>query len=147
MIKLTLSLQLITTLCLTGLMWFVQIVHYPLFSSIGAAELPEYLNRQSVRMTRLVLIPMLFELLAAVILVAKPSPDEVPVEYAWIGLTLVGLIWVSTIFVQVPLQVRLGNGYSEGLHRTLLLTNWVRTWAWTARSLLAFWLLVRTSVL
>ena len=40
--RLALLLQLGTTLPLVGLIWLVQVVSYPLFARVGAAEFPAY---------------------------------------------------------------------------------------------------------
>ena len=37
-----LAIQLLTTLPLVGLIWTIQVVHYPLFSRVGAPEFIEY---------------------------------------------------------------------------------------------------------
>ena len=55
-------------------------------------------------------------------------------------LVLVGVIWLSTIFVQAPLHGRLGGGFDAGLHRRLVVSNWVRTVAWALRGLLVLWM-------
>jgi hypothetical protein len=52
----------------------------------------------------------------------------------------VALVWLSTAFVQVPLHARLSAGFDTRAHRRLVATNWVRTLSWTARGLLALWM-------
>jgi len=59
----------------------------------------------------------------------------------WIGIALLLLIWLSTAVLQVPAHHRLGSGFDPATHRRLVLTNWVRTWAWSARGVLALLLL------
>ena len=56
------------TLYMTGLIWFVQIVHYPLFSRVGNAEFPAYEQRHTVLTTWVVGPPMLVEGITALIL-------------------------------------------------------------------------------
>jgi hypothetical protein len=52
-----------------GLIWFVQIVHYPLFSSVGEREFAGY-EIQHSRLTAFVVgPPMLIEALSAIALV------------------------------------------------------------------------------
>ena len=57
------------TLYMTGLIWFVQIVHYPLFSRVGNAEFPAYEQRHTVLTTWVVGPPMLVEGITALILI------------------------------------------------------------------------------
>jgi hypothetical protein len=67
------------------------------------------------------------------------SPEAV---WAWVGLSLVGVIWVSTAGLQVPLHQRLGRGLELELVNSLVRGNWVRTLAWTARGILVAWVSV-----
>ncbi len=50
--------QVASTLALTGLVWFVQIVHYPLYPSVGAASFPAYQKRH-IWLTNLVAGPLM----------------------------------------------------------------------------------------
>ena len=124
--------SLAATLFMTGLIWFVQIVHYPLFPRVGQPAFAEY-EREHVRRTgRAVAGPMLAELSSAVAVVWVVGG-----ALAWIGLALVGVIWVSTWLWQVPAHRRLDAGFDAVAHRRLTRTNWVRAAAWTVRSVIA----------
>ncbi|MFM7749342.1 MAG: hypothetical protein ACKOTF_15395 [Opitutaceae bacterium] len=119
------------TLFMTGVIWFVQIVHYPLFGRVGVAEFPAY-EREHARRTGWVVGPaMVVELLLALALAARGG------VLAWAGLALLGVIWASTAFVQVPLHRRLERGADTAARRRLVRTNWIRTAAWTARAVIA----------
>lgn len=133
-----LLLHAAATLFMTGLIWFVQIVHYPLFAAVGRSEFAAY-EREHTRRTTLVVGPvMLAEALAALaLLAARPSPA------AWTGLALLAVIWMSTAFLQVPQHNLLGFGFNPAAHAWLVQSNWLRTAAWTLRSLLALGLLRR----
>ena len=53
------------TAAMTGLIWFVQLVHYPLFARVGVADFTAY-EREHVRRTGLLVAPlMLLEALTA----------------------------------------------------------------------------------
>ena len=121
------------TLFMTGLIWFVQIVHYPLFHRVPAAEFTGY-ERDHQRLTTFVVAPpMLCELVTSIMLVASPPPGVSP-ETLWTALGLVLVIWGSTIGLQVPEHQRLAKNFSAAAHRRLVHSNWVRTTAWTARA-------------
>jgi hypothetical protein len=135
-----LLLNCLATLFMTGVIWFVQLVHYPLFASVGEAGFSAYEARHASLTTLVVMPPMVIELLtAALLLVRRPgivSPPE-----AWSGLVLVVLIWVSTAVLQVPLHNTLGSGFDATAHQSLVYGNWLRTVAWSLRSLLVgLWL-------
>ena len=134
-------LHLAATLYMTGLIWFVQVVHYPLFGQVGDGTYSTYQRAHMERTTWVVLPPMLVELAASVYLAVVDRPASIPTEEAWIGLTLLVLIWISTFLVQVPLHNRLATAFDERVHRSLVRTNWARTLLWTSRSLLTLlWL-------
>ena len=50
------------------------------------------------------------------------------------GFIVVVLIWVVTLFVQVPLHNALSSGYDESTVQQLIKTNWIRTILWSAKS-------------
>ncbi len=120
------------TLYLTGLIWFVQIVHYPLFADVGRAGFAAYERNHAGLTTMVVGPPMLVELTCAVLLVLR-RPAAWPAWAAWTGLALLAVIWASTMFLQVPRHGELSAGFEEKAHRALVMTNWIRTLAWTVR--------------
>ncbi|REJ83696.1 MAG: hypothetical protein DWQ34_03510 [Planctomycetota bacterium] len=125
--------QLASTLYMTGVIWFVQIVHYPLMAEVGWGEFSRYAVQHRRLTTWAVAPAMLIEAGSAVGLIYV-CPRTVPIGYAWVGVGLVFVIWISTAALQVPLHGKLSAGRSTKLVRRLVLTNWVRTIAWTLRS-------------
>lgn len=130
---------------MTGVIWVVQVVHYPLFVRVGVALFPLYIEEHNVFITYVVLPPMVIEAITAVLLLFL-CPPSVPAWLVWVGLFLVGLIWLSTFFVQVPQHTILLRAFDQHGHQLLVRTNWIRTLSWTARSfllLLALWPLIK----
>ena len=135
--------HLLATLTMFGAIWVVQVVHYPLFGEVGRAGWAAYEAGHQVRITRVVGPAMVAELVTAVLLVLY-RPDAFPLWAVVAGALLVGVIWASTAFVQVPLHAALSGGaFDDGAHARLVATNWVRTAAWTARAALVLWLAAR----
>lgn len=121
------------TLALTGLIWFVQVVHYPLFARVGEAGFAAY-EEAHRRLTTLVVAPaMLVEAGTGIALLAA-RPDGVDAWPAWAGLVLLAVVWLSTAVVQVPCHDRLSRAFDPTVARRLVRTNWLRTAAWTARA-------------
>jgi hypothetical protein len=133
-----LLLNAIATLFMTGLIWFVQVVHYPLFNSVGIKEFIAYEARHSNLTTLVVIVPMVIELITAFVLLWQ-RPNGIVAWQLWLGLGLVGLIWFSTAFLQVPQHSVLAQGFNEQAYQLLLKGNWLRTAAWTLRSFLVVW--------
>ena len=134
--------HLCATLFMTGLIWFVQVVHYPLKSSIGETDFVTYQARHLARTGWVVGQPMLLEAASAAVLALAPPPgiDAVAIT----GLVLLILVWAATALFSVPAHGRLARGYDRDVHRSLVRTNWIRTWGWSARSAVALWMLVAT---
>jgi len=126
-----------TTFFMVGVIWFVQIAHYPLFSRVGEAAFPEYERQNTRRTTWVVAMPMLIELGTAI-----ATAWYIGGALAWCGLALLVVVWVSTGLWQVPAHRRLEGGFDAVTHRRLTSTNWVRTVAWSARGIIACALLV-----
>ena len=55
-------LHLAVTLFVVGVIWFVQVVHYPLMASVGRAESAAYVQAHTRRTAWVVGPPMLVEL-------------------------------------------------------------------------------------
>lgn len=138
----TVLLNMVSTLFMAGLIWFVQVVHYPLFDGVGRPVFARYETRHSSLTTRVVLLPMVIELLSATLLVWR-RPAFISSWEAWVGFALVGVIWLSTALLQVPQHSLLTAGFNEAAHKLLVKSNWLRTVAWTLRALLVTWWLSR----
>ena len=128
-----LILQLASTLPLVGLIWTIQLVHYPLFAQVGESGYVAYQHRHMALIGPLVGPLMLIEALVALglLLMTPGSPAAIA------GFVLVLVIWGSTALVQVPCHRILTASFDAEAHRRLVRSNWVRTVAWTLRGLLA----------
>jgi len=136
--------HLATTLAMVGVIWVVQVVHYPLFAGVGADGWNAYEAAHQATITRVVAPLMVAELATAVWLVLD-RPAALPAWAVAAGAALVGLIWASTAFVQVPLHTALGRAFDTDVHARLVATNWIRTTLWTVRGGLVLWMTSRLS--
>ena len=135
-------LHLLATLAMLGAIWTVQVVHYPLFAGVGADGWAAYEASHQARITWVVGPLMVLELVTAVWLVLD-RPAALPAWSVVLGAALVGVIWASTAFVQVPLHTALGGAFDGDAHARLVGTNWIRTAAWTVRGGLVLWMTAR----
>ena len=135
----TLLLHVGATLAMVGLIWFVQVVHYPLLSRVGRERFRRYeLDHQ--RLVTWVVAPLMAtEMLTAILLVWN-KPMGVGYISIWLGLMLLAFIWVMTYTVQVPQHAALVFNYDSEVQRRLVRGNWYRTIAWSARGVLALWM-------
>ncbi len=135
LIHLLFMVQLGSTLFMVGVIWFVQVVHYPLFAKIGTVEFPGYERAHTSRTKWVVATPMLLELGTASLLMLF-RPAGVSSVQSGIGLALLGVIWLSTVFLQVPSHESLSQGFDSVVHKRLVSTNWLRVGAWSLRGFL-----------
>ncbi|MBV8781257.1 MAG: hypothetical protein JO353_07655 [Phycisphaerae bacterium] len=128
----------IATWYMAGLIWFVQLVHYPLFANVAENSFTAYHKRHMDATGWAVGPSMIVEALSTILLLIR-RPAAVPLWVAWSGLAMVVALWLSTALVQVPAHYRLGRGEDRSLIRWLTLTNWLRTALWSARGALMAW--------
>ncbi len=132
-------LHVCVSLLMTGIIWFVQIIHYPLFKKIPPEAFVAF-EEQHTRLTGFLVAPlMLLELFTAMFLVLNPGTFN----RGWMGVLLgaLVLIWLSTFFIQMPLHRDLYKRYEGSKIVELVKTNWTRTGLWTLRSMVLLVLL------
>jgi uncharacterized membrane protein len=133
--ELLLKINLACSLYMTGLIWFVQIVHYPLFANVRREVFLDYEQRHQRLTTSVVAPAMLVELIASIaILLVAPAPPAL-----WVASGLTMIVWASTMLIQVPLHGKLAKGFHPAPLKTLVASNWIRTAAWSTRSILLLW--------
>ncbi|MGC8548373.1 MAG: hypothetical protein ACP5M4_01625 [Acidobacteriaceae bacterium] len=136
--------QIAATLVMAGVIWFVQVVHYPLFARVGSSEFAAYEAEHTTRTGWVVGPPMLVEIATATLaLVPGLRPEFFPPWAAVAGEALVGVIWISTAALQVPLHGRLVAGFDTRMAGRLVSSNWVRTVGWSLRAALLLWVVAR----
>lgn len=128
--------NLVLAAYMTGLIWFVGFVHYPLFARVGRGEWAAYDRAHRIRTTFVVAPAMLAQVPVAGFLLAFP-PDGVGQALLVANLACVALALGSTGLVFGPAHVRLEREWSDGDHRLLVRGNWIRVLAWTAQTAVA----------
>lgn len=123
---------LASTLFMTGLVWFCQVVGYPLLG-------PDRQREHMVRTLPLVTIPMIVEMASAVALAASPLRGTA--VQAAVALGLVVAIWAWTLAFIAPYHFSLARRFDPAVHGALVRANWLRTLAWSARAALLVWML------
>ena len=134
-----LLVHLAATFAMVGIIWFVQIVHYPLFARVGIKGFSAYSGVHSRLTGYVVGPPMLAEAATAVALVLWPPPG-VSLSLTVAGLALLAVAWFSTALLQSPRHRELAGGFNPASHCSLVATNWLRTICWTARGVIVLWM-------
>ena len=125
-----LIIHLIATSVMVGVIWIIQLVHYPSFHFI---ELKQYTTFQRFHMSRIsyVVFPaMLTELFTLILFII--STDKVDSFISISGLLLI-LIWLMTAVFFSGAHQKLTLGYNKTIVDKLVKLNWGRTLLWTLR--------------
>ncbi len=124
---------------MTGLIWEVQRVHYPMFMALRSLPLTEFqqwMNFHTTHVSSIVGPVMLFEAATGALLVLNP-PKDIPQGLILTNLLLVAIIFVATAVLSVPNHHLLREkGYDETVIKNLVNGNWIRTITWSLRLLL-----------
>ena len=132
--------HLFSTQFMVGVIWFAQVIHYPLLGRVGKEAFVEY-EEENTRRTGWVVIPiMAVELITALLLLWRQPAGLLPF-CAWLNAALLGGTWVSTFTLQGPYHNLLVKKFDPAVWHSLVRTNWIRTAAWTARGILLLLLL------
>jgi len=118
-----------------GLIWLIQVVHYPMLAQYSEALPSTAAADHATRITPVVGPFMAVEGITALALMASP-PDGVSWILMWAAAALLGIALLSTVVFSVPQHSRLAQGHSDEAAAALIRTNWYRTIAWTARGLI-----------
>ncbi len=132
----TLLFTLAFTLYMTGIIWSMQVLEYPLFAKVGHDEFLSYHAAHNRTLPFLVILPSVLVLVSAVLLLWI-RPSSIPL---WSVVLVIGLnvaVLISTAVGQAPLHAKLDReGFSAEVISTLVRSNWIRTALWTINALL-----------
>ena len=120
---------------MVGLIWFVQIVHYPLFGYVGSKEFETFHEHHKILITPVVGFVMIVELVTTGILIFQ-IPVGIPNWTVIVGIILIGVIWISTLFLQIPYHNKLSSKFDKNALMMLVNTNWIRTICWSLRGII-----------
>ena len=137
-----LTVNAAAALFMCGVIWFVQVVHYPLFDGVAAGDWPAYHRRHTTR-TGYVVAPVMIAELAAAALLVLTAPAGVSEGLAVAGLTLAVATWVLTLGLATRDHGRLSDGWDARIARRLVTVGWGRTLAWSAHGAVALAMLAQ----
>ena len=138
-----LVISTVATWGMIGVIWIVQLVHYPLLGRLSVHEPVDAAVDHQRRISWVVGPLMAAEGVTALILLVD-RPPTMSLLSAFVAAALLGVALLSTVLIQVPQHTRLADGHDDDLVRELIARNWIRTIAWTGRGVLLAMVLVTT---
>ncbi len=126
------TVHLGSTLFMTGLIWIIQLLHYPSYQFIQLEKFKDYQHFHSTQITYIVGPMMLIEVFTGIYLTLQNNWTS-PFTFNFVGLCV---IWISTLVFSIPAHNQLALGFNPQAISHLLQTNWIRTITWTLRAVL-----------
>jgi hypothetical protein len=133
---------LAATIFMTGMIWTIQVVHYPGFAEVGRSAFPAYESAHQTRIAMLIVFPWAIQTITALALVIwRPAGVSLwlPVAGLVVAIALVAL----TAAIFAPIHGDLSNGFAESAHDRLVNLNWIRTALWSGHAVIAAAILVQ----
>ncbi|MDZ7807716.1 MAG: hypothetical protein U5K71_11460 [Gracilimonas sp.] len=124
---------------MTGLIWIIQLVHYPSFHYLGSENFKAFQLHHVNSIDKIVIPVMVAELATSFGL----AWTDGFLSLNAVGFYIVILIWISTGLFSVPAHTKLESAKDDNAIRNLVSTNWFRTILWSLKSGLNFYLLYK----
>ena len=140
--SLVVLVHVVSTFMLIGIIWTVQVVHYPLMALVGEDRFIAYEAAHAPRMAAVVMLPWVLQGMTTIALLVR-RPEDVPLPLVVTAGIAAAVPVMVTVLASVPAHARLASGFDAATHQRLVRTNWIRTAAWTAHAPIAVAILVR----
>ena len=127
-VELLLKVNFISTSVMVGVIWVIQLLHYPSFHFINDQKYIEFQHFHMQRISFIVVPVMLIEL-ASALLLAYFFESSLTI----ILLALVFGIWAITFIFFTNMHQKLTDGYDHSIVDRLVQINWSRTALWSLR--------------
>ena len=126
--ELLFKINFISTSVMVGVIWVIQLLHYPSFHFINEKK---YVDFQHFHMERIsfIVIPVMIIELASALLLAYFFQSSLTI----ILLALVLGVWLITFIFFTNMHQKLTNGYDRTTVDSLVKINWSRTALWSLR--------------
>ena len=133
--------QVVGSVGMFGVIWVMQVVHYPLMRFVSGEQFARFETAHRVRISRVVGPLMLIEGVCVLAFLFAP-PASLAWWLPWVGAGVEAVAIGTTAFVSAPLHERLNANFDQATLDRLIATNWIRTIAWTCRAAVAIAMLV-----
>jgi hypothetical protein len=136
-INTVLILHVVLAAWMTGIIWVVQCVHYPMFKALHTlpeADFQQWMRFHTKHITPIVGPAMLLEVITGLVLLYYPPVSFVPYWVWLINMLSIGLLFFATTISSIPAHGQLAAlGFNKSVINRLVALNWVRTLLWTSR--------------
>ena len=134
-IKILSDIHFLSTSLMVGIIWVIQLLHYPTFHFIKQSDYVEFQHFHMQRISFIVVPVMIMELLSGFMLVYYFRSN-----LFILCLTILLVIWLITFVFFTKLHQSLLGGYDKIIVNKLVQINWSRTVLWSLRLIILIYI-------
>ena len=129
------EVHFLSTSLMVGIIWVIQLLHYPAFHFINESDYVEFQHFHMQRISFIVVPVMILELFSAFMLVYYLRSNLLT-----ICLIILLFIWLITFVFFTKLHQSLLDGYNKTIVDKLVKINWSRTVLWSLRLIILIYI-------
>ena len=129
------DIHFLSTSLMVGIIWVIQLLHYPTFHFIKQSDYVEFQHFHMQRISFIVVPVMIIELLSGFMLVYYFRSN-----LFILCLTILLVIWLITFVFFTKLHQSLLGGYDKIIVKKLVQINWSRTVLWSLRLIILIYI-------
>ena len=129
------DIHFLSTSLMVGIIWVIQLLHYPTFHFIKQSDYVEFQHFHMQRISFIVVPVMIIELLSGFMLVYYFRSN-----LFILCLTILLVIWLITFVFFTKLHQSLLGGYDKIIVDKLVQINWSRTFLWSLRLIILIYI-------
>ena len=129
------KVHFLSTSLMVGIIWVIQLLHYPAFHFIKERDYVEFQHFHMQRISFIVVPVMIIEILSGFMLVYYFRSN-----LFILCLTILLVIWLITFVFFTKLHQSLLGGYDKIIVKKLVQINWSRTVLWSLRLIILIYI-------
>ena len=124
------KIHIVSTSIMVGVIWIMQLVHYPSFSFINIEDYKSFQEFHMKRISLVVIPAMTIELTSGILIFWIHQTNNI---FFNVSLFCLFFIWSITAILFSKMHQKLTLGYQILIVTKLVNLNWIRTISWTLR--------------
>lgn len=124
--------NLISTLLIAGILWFVQLVHYPLFNEMPAKNMVNYGYYHMQKISGIINLLFIIDFITIVFLLLLVNSD-LSATLMLINISIFLFIVILTRITFLPIYQQISKNPNSILITKLINLNWIRTLVWSLK--------------
>lgn len=132
-LNLLIDIHFLSTSIMVGVIWVIQLLHYPSFHFVQKSDYPKFQQFHMSRISLIVIPAMIIEFITGIIMLQFGFSSN----FLFISsLVILITIWGITFIFFTKMHQVLISGYNEIIVNRLISINWSRTLLWSLRLLI-----------